>query len=68
MSYYINRYHELKSEFEPLQAFQIVAGAIAYHGTLDDLKQLDKAYHNDINKKWGIGNGSKRELAKVSGQ
>ena len=54
MSHYINRYNELKEEFEPLQAFQIVAGAIAYHGTLDDLKQLDKAYDNDIYKKWGV--------------
>jgi hypothetical protein len=59
---------ELKKDLKPLQAFYVVAGAIAYHGTLDDLKELDKAYSNDIYKKWGIEDGSKRELAKVSGQ
>lgn len=45
---YVERYIERRREgFNPIEAFGVVAAGIAAHGTMEDLKEVEKVRWND---------------------
>ena len=51
MSPFVERYkHHVKNGFSNMQAFGIVASAIAVSGTIEDLKEVDRVLQVDLRK------------------
>jgi hypothetical protein len=66
MSYYVDFFKNkrMSDDLKDIRiAFIAAAQGIAYSGNTEELKELCKAYEQEV-----YGHGSKRELAKVSGQ